>query len=142
MVVQTFPDWKGKLPTAIYDQLFDADGNMLENGWAGTDWIDESYHEGAMTTNHSISMVGGTDVSKFNLGFAYTKQDGILGGETQSQFDRYNFRINSSHAILTSKNKKYNVITIGENLNVNRHMRRGISQSNIVLEQRTRPLER
>lgn len=125
------PDWKGKLPTAIYDQLFDADGNMLENGWAGTDWIDESYHEGAMTTNHSISMVGGTDVSKFNLGFAYTKQDGILGGETQSQFDRYNFRINSSHAILTSKNKKYNVITIGENLNVNRHMRRGISQSNM-----------
>ncbi len=116
------PEWEQKLPASIYQKL--------QNGWEGTDWINESYHKGAVTQNHSISLAGGTEASKFNLGFAYTGQDGILGGETQSQFDRYNVRINSSHAILRSKSG-FDVITIGENLNLNRTSRRGISQSNM-----------
>ena len=116
------PEWEAKLPASIYQKL--------QNGWEGTDWINESYHKGAVTQNHSISLAGGSEVSKFSLGFAYTGQDGILGGETQSQFDRYNVRINSSHAILRSKSG-FDVITIGENLNLNRTSRRGISQSNM-----------
>ena len=117
------PEWEAKLPADIYGKL--------QNGWEGTDWLNESYHKGAMTTNHSIGIVGGNDMSKFNLGFAYTKQDGIFGGETQSKFDRYNIRLNSSHVILRSKDNKFDVITIGENLNVNRRSRRGISQSSM-----------
>lgn len=117
------PDWAGKLPADIYQKL--------QNGWEGTDWLDASYHKGALTQNHSLGMVGGNDVSKFNMGFAYTKQDGILGGETQSKFERYNVRINSSHAILRSKKNEYNIITIGENLSINRRSRRGISQGNM-----------
>ncbi len=116
------PEWEQKLPASIYQKL--------QNGWEGTDWINESYHKGAVTQNHSISLAGGTEASKFNLGFAYTGQDGILGGETQSQFERYNVRINSSHAILRSKSG-FDVITIGENFNMNRTSRRGISQSNM-----------
>ena len=117
------PEWEAKLPADIYQKL--------QDGWSGTDWLDASYHKGAMTQNHSVSMFGGNDVSKFNMGVAYTKQDGILGGETQSQFERYNIRLNSSHAILRSKNKDFDVITLGENLNVNRRIRSGISQSNM-----------
>ena len=117
------PDWAGKLPADI--------NQKLQNGWEGTDWLDASYHKGALTQNHSLGMVGGNDVSKFNMGFAYTKQDGILGGETQSKFERYNVRINSSHAILRSKKNEYNIITIGENLSINRRSRRGISQSSM-----------
>lgn len=60
------PEWEAKLPAEIYQKLM--------NGWEGTDWFGESYHKGAITTNHSISLAGGSDVSKFNLGFAYTKQ--------------------------------------------------------------------
>ncbi len=117
------PEWQSKLPADIYQKL--------QNGWEGTDWVGESYHKGAITQNHSVSLAGGNDVSKFNLGFAYTNQDGILGGETQSQFDRYNFRVNSSHVLLRSKKGNFNVITIGENLNANRSSRRGISQSSM-----------
>ncbi len=117
------PEWEKKLPADIIEKL--------NNGWEGTDWLGESYHKGAITTNHSVTMVGGSDVSKFNFGFAYTKQDGIFGGETQSKFDRYNFRLNSSHAILRSQEKKFNVITLGENVTVNLRSRRGISQSNM-----------
>ena len=116
-------DWAGKLPADLYEKL--------QNGWTGTDWVDASYHKGAITTNHSLGIVGGTDVSKFNLGFAYTKQDGILGGENQSKFDRFNIRLNSSHAILQSKDKSYDVITVGENVNINRRIRRGISQGSM-----------
>lgn len=117
------PEWEKKLPADIIEKL--------NNGWEGTDWLGESYHKGAITTNHSVTMVGGSDVSKFNFGFAYTKQDGIFGGETQSRFDRYNFRLNSSHAILRSQDKKFNIITLGENVTVNVRSRRGISQSNM-----------
>ena len=116
-------DWAGKLPADLYEKL--------QNGWTGTDWVDASYHKGAITTNHSLGIVGGTYVSKFNLGFAYTKQDGILGGENQSKFDRFNIRLNSSHAILQSKDKSYDVITVGENVNINRRIRRGISQGSM-----------
>ena len=117
------PVWEEKLPADI--------AKKLEEGWTGTDWLGESYHKGAITTNHSIGLAGGTDVSKFNFGFAYTKQDGIFGGENQSKFERYNFRLNSSHVILRSQDNKFDVITVGENLNFNRRNRRGISQSSM-----------
>ena len=117
------PEWETKLPADLYEKL--------QNGWEGTNWMDESYHKGAMTQNHSIGLVGGSDVSKFNMGFAYTKQDGILGGETQSKFDRFNVRLNSSHAILRSQKKDFDIITLGENVIINHSIRRGISQSSM-----------
>ena len=116
-------DWEGKLPADLYEKLM--------NGWGGINWMDESYHKGAITTNHSISLVGGNDMSQFNMGFAYTKQDGIFGGEMQSKFDRFNIRINSSHVLLRSKDNQYDVIKIGENVNINRRKRRGISQGSM-----------
>lgn len=125
------PEWQAKLPAAIYESLFDADGNVLRNGWKGTNWIDESYHKGAVTQNHSVNLTGGSDVSKFSFGFSYTGQDGILGGENQSQFDRYNIRLNSSHTLLRSKDNSYSVITVGENLNIVHSSRTGISQGNM-----------
>ncbi|MCQ2128885.1 MAG: TonB-dependent receptor [Bacteroidaceae bacterium] len=125
------PDWQSKLPAGIYGQLFDENGNVRPNGWSGTDWIDESYHKGAVTQNHAINLTGGNELSKFSFGFAYVDQDGILGGENQSQFERYNVRLNSTHSLLRSKDNKYDVIKIGENVNINRGSRRGISQSNM-----------
>ena len=39
-------------------------------------------------------------MSKFSLGFAYTKQKGIFGGRNQSEYERYNARLNSDHVLL------------------------------------------
>lgn len=39
--------------------------------------------------------------------------------------------MNSSHVILHSKSKNIDVITVGENLNINQRSRRGISQSSM-----------
>ncbi|MCQ2229195.1 MAG: TonB-dependent receptor [Bacteroidales bacterium] len=125
------PDWQGKLSEDVYQKLFNEDGTVKKDGWTGTDWLGESYHKGAMTQNHSINIAGGNDMSKFSFGFAYTTQDGIFGGETQSKFERYNIRLNSSHAILRSESGKFDIITVGENVNINRSNRRGISQSSM-----------
>ena len=77
-------DWQSLLPASEWEQI--------QNGWEGTDWVNASYHKGAVKTNHSIGLQGGNDISKFSLGFAYTKQDGIFGETRQSKFERYNVR--------------------------------------------------
>ena len=110
-------DWESMLP--------DYEWEMLQNGWDGTNWIDETYHKGAIKTNHAININGGNDMSKFSMGFAYTKQDGIFGHDRQSKFDRYNVRINSDHVLY--KVKDLEVIKIGENMTWNHSKNSGIS---------------
>lgn len=116
------PDWSSSLPADLLESV--------QNGtWSGTDWIDESYHKGALTTNHAINLVGGNDMSKVSMGFSYTSQDGIFGGETQSGYERYTARINSDHVLL--KGKGFDIIKIGENFTWNHTGKNGISQGNM-----------
>ena len=75
----TAPDWAKVLPSDLYQ-------SVMDGTWDGTNWLDESYHKGAITENHAFNVTGGSDVSKFSLGFSYTNQDGILGGEAQSGY--------------------------------------------------------
>ena len=116
------PDWSKVLPADLYQSI--------QNGtWNGTDWINESYHKGAMTQNHSIGLIGGGDVSKFSLGFSYTNQKGLMGGETQSKYERYNVRVNSDHVLL--KAKDFDVIKIGENITFSHIGRSGVAVGNM-----------
>ena len=114
-------DWQSMLPADVY--------SMVQQGWEGTNWIDESYHKGAMIQNHSIGLNGGNDTSTFALGFAYTNQKGIFGGKNQSNYDRYNARLNSDHVIL--KAKDFDVIKIGENMSFSHTGNEGIDTGNM-----------
>nr|WP_295932540.1 TonB-dependent receptor [uncultured Dyadobacter sp.] len=58
-----------------------------------TDWQDLYFKRGFMTGNN-LSISGGSDKSTFYSSAGYTRQEGIVKGVG---FDRYNFRINSSH---------------------------------------------
>ena len=102
-------NWEKMLPANIYNSIMDG-------SWDGTNWLDESYHKGAMVQNHAVGLNGGNDVSKFSLGFAYTKQDGIFGGNNQSQYERYNARLNSDHVLL--KGKDFDAITCRNHVKV------------------------
>jgi len=62
-------DWANLLPTDLYNSIMDG-------SWNGTNWLKESYNEGAPIQNHSINLAGGSDQSKFSLGFSYTSQEG------------------------------------------------------------------
>ena len=114
-------DWQSMLPADVY--------SMVQQGWEGTNWIDESYHKGAMIQNHSIGLNGGNDTSTFALGFAYTNQKGIFGGKNQSNYDRYNARLNSDHVLL--KAKDFDVIKIGENMSFSHTGNEGIDTGNM-----------
>ena len=113
---QDLKDWQSMLPADIY--------SMVQQGWGGTNWLDESYHKGAMIQNHAIGLNGGNDTSTFALGFAYTNQKGVFGGKNQSNYDRYNARLNSDHVLL--KAKDFDVIKIGENMSFSHTGNEGI----------------
>ena len=74
-------------------------------GQTNTNWQDEYFEKGFMT-QHNIGLSGGNDMSRFYASAGYMKQEGVT---PEVGFTRYNFRINSDHAI--SK-----VFTFGENL--------------------------
>ncbi len=115
-------NWANILPEDLYNSIQDG-------SWNGTNWIKESYNEGAPTQNHSINLTGGSDYSTFSLGFSYTGQEGILGVPTQSNYDRYTLRINSDHVVL--KAKDFDALTIGQTLNYAYSERSGIATGNL-----------
>ncbi|MDR2499274.1 MAG: TonB-dependent receptor [Tannerellaceae bacterium] len=115
-------DWPNVLPSKLYDDI-------MSGAWQGTDWVDAFYNEGAETMNHSFNLTGGNDVSKFSMGYSFTKQDGIFGENVQSHYDRHTFRINSDHVLL--KVRDFEAIKIGQTLNYTYRTNNGISQGNI-----------
>jgi TonB-linked SusC/RagA family outer membrane protein len=115
-------DWPNVLPAKLYEDI-------MNGTWKGTDWVNAFYNEGAETMNHSMNLTGGNDVSKFSLGYSFTKQDGIFGENVQSRYNRHTFRINSDHVIL--KVRDFEAIKVGQTLNYNYRASNGISQGNI-----------
>jgi TonB-linked SusC/RagA family outer membrane protein len=103
--------------------------SIMDGTWNGTNWLEEARNKNAMTQNHALGLTGGTDVSKFSMGFSYSEQDGILGKPATPHFERYTARINSDHVLL--KVKDFNAITIGENLTYSYNTKSGIAIGNI-----------
>ena len=52
-------------------QLGEYTWNMLQNGWQGTNWLDEMRNENAAMQNHAINLTGGNEMSKFSAGFSF-----------------------------------------------------------------------
>ena len=115
-------DWAGLLPAQLYNSIKDG-------SWRGTNWVKESYNKGAITQNHAINMIGGSEFSRFSGGFAFTNQDGIFGGDAQSKYDRYNVRMNSDHVVYKVRDR--DVITIGETMTFVHTKNSGIATGNL-----------
>jgi TonB-linked SusC/RagA family outer membrane protein len=91
----------------------------------GTNWADYMFRKDAPIQNHVISITGGNEKSNFFSAVSYINQQGIVGLNDQSFYERYNFRINSEH-------KLYNdILTIGQNLTYTRSLNNGIGVGNI-----------
>ena len=101
-------DWAEYVPQNIL--------NKVANGWEGTDWWDAFVNKNAVQHNHSVTLTGGTDRSKFAMSYTYTGNQGIMGAERASNYNRHTIRINSDHVLL--KAKDFDVITLGENVSV------------------------
>lgn len=101
-------DWGGYVPQDILDKVAD--------GWEGTDWWGAFMNDNAVQQNHSVTLTGGTDRSKFAMSYTYTGNEGIMGADMASYYNRHTIRVNSDHVLL--KAKDFDAITIGENISI------------------------
>lgn len=100
-------NWGNEIPQYLLDKI--------NNGtWNGTNWLDEFRNKNAMTQNHGINLTGGSEMSKFAMGFSYSDEEGIYGQPVATNNTRYTARINSEHVLY--KIRDLDVITIGENV--------------------------
>ena len=93
--------------------------NILDNvaiGWQGTDWWGAFENKNAVQHNHSLTLTGGSDRSKFMMSYTYTGNEGIMGADQASYYKRHTIRLNSDHVLL--KAKDFDAITIGENISL------------------------
>ena len=101
-------DWSGFVPQDIITKV--------NSGWSGTDWWGKFENKNALQNNHSITLTGGTDMSKFNMSYTYTGNEGIMGASEASYYKRHTIRLNSDHVLL--KAKDFDAITLGENISI------------------------
>jgi len=101
-------DWTGYVPQDILDKV--------ANGWEGTDWWDVFTNKNAVQNNHSVTLTGGSDRSKFAMSYTFTGNEGIMGADQASFYKRHTIRINSDHVLLRVKD--FDAITIGENISL------------------------
>jgi TonB-linked SusC/RagA family outer membrane protein len=91
----------------------------------GTNWLDAITNKNAPIQSHSLNITGGSAMSTYSLGLSYVSQDGIFGSPVASHYDRYNFRINTDHKLIT--NKEFTVLKVGENLTYSYNEKSGIA---------------
>ncbi len=101
-------DWAGYVPADILTQA--------NSGTQGTDWWKAFENKNALQQNHSVTLTGGTDRSKFAMSYTYTGNEGIMGADQASYYKRHTIRLNSDHVLL--KVRDLDVITIGENMSL------------------------
>jgi len=91
---------------------------------SGTNWMDEMFVNDALTQNHVIGAQGGGESSTYSTSLSYTGQEGIVGGKDLSNYDRYNFRINSEHNLYN------NILKVGQHLTFNYINSNGVGVGN------------
>lgn len=91
---------------------------------ANTNWMDHMFKDDAKTDNYTLGITGGTDKSLYALSLNYVSQEGIVGGSNISNYERYGFRTNTEHNVIS------NILKIGQHLNFNYIKNRGINVGN------------
>ena len=90
----------------------------------GTNWIDQMTYDNAVTQNYTLGINGGTDASIYSISMSYTGQEGIIGGPSVSNYNRYNFRVNTEHKLYD------NYVKVGQHLTFGYTEKNGIGVGN------------
>src|SRR5690606_37353485 len=114
-------DWAALIPKQ-YEQI-------MNDSWNGTNWLKEIHNDNALLHNTSFNMTGGSEQSRFSIGYSITDRAGIMGVPVEPNFQRHTARINSEHILL--KNDDFTILKIGENVNYGFNNRSGIGIGNI-----------
>ena len=115
-------NWETKVPANTWEKL--------QNGWKGTNWIDEVAMENAPIKSHSISAAGAEESVIYSFGASHIDQKGIIGGDIiDAGFKRTTLRLNTEFILF--KNKRHNVFKIGQNLTYMASENKRIADGNI-----------
>ena len=119
------PQWGTLVPQNILDRV--------NQGWEGTDWFKAYENKNALQFSHAVTVNGGTDRSKFSMSLNYSSNEGIMGVENASSYNRYGGRINSDHVVLRGKDligEEHDLLTLGENVSYWYHKSHDLAESN------------
>jgi TonB-linked SusC/RagA family outer membrane protein len=104
--------------------------DKLQNGWEGTNWINEMSKKDAPIISHTFNITGGSEDITYSGGLSYFDQDGIIGGNlVDAGFKRLTARFNTS--MVLKKNASHSIITIGENFTYSNTVNRSVANGNI-----------
>jgi len=102
----------------------------LQEGWTGTDWVDEMSMKNAPVQNHALNITGASNDLTYALGFSYLDQKGILGGDLiDAGMNRITARMNTEMTLF--KNNRHDILTIGENMTYNNSENQWVATGNI-----------
>ena len=119
-------NYPGNLGTQLGEEIW----ANLQNGWTGTDWVDEMTTENAPVQNHSLNITGSSKDVVYAMGFSYFDQTGILGGDLMGAgYKRITARLNTEMVLI--KGSSHDIITIGENFTLTNSENKWIGTGNI-----------
>ncbi len=110
-------DWQKLIPKQ-YAQI-------MNGTWNGTNWLEETTIDNAPMHNASLNIMGGSDVSRFSLGFSKYHQTGTIGYPADPKYDRYTVRLNSDYSLIRKKGR--DVLKFGENVTFSTTNKQGVS---------------
>ena len=113
---QSLNSGNGVYDWSSFKSIYDADGNVYD-----TDWIDTMFKDNAKTQSYTLGVTGGSATSTYALSLGYMQQEGIVGGSDVSNYERYNFRINSDHQVIK------NLLKVGEQVSFVYKKNNGVS---------------
>jgi len=102
-----------------FTSIYDANGNIYD-----TDWIDQMFKSNAIKESYSLGISGGSKTSTYAMSLGYMNEEGIVGGSDVSNYERYNFRINSEHKLFDD------LLKVGEQVSFIYAKSKGISVGN------------
>lgn len=89
-----------------------------------TDWVNSMFKDDAKTQSYTLGVTGGSKTSTYALSLGYMSQEGVVGGADVSNYERYNFRINSEHKLFND------MLKVGEQVSFIYKKNNGISVGN------------
>jgi TonB-linked SusC/RagA family outer membrane protein len=117
-------------PNNLGTQLGTEIWGMLQNGWEGTNWIDEMTTKSAPISSHSVNITGGSEDSTYAFGVSYLDQTGMIGGNiTDAGYKRLTARMNTEFVLF--KNEDHSIVTVGENFTYTNTENRSVATGNI-----------
>lgn len=102
----------------------------LQNGWQGTNWINEMTQKDSPIRSHAINITGGSEDIIYSMGASYLAQEGIIGGHiTDAGYNRFTARLNTEMVLF--KNDRHDIITVGENFTYTNIENRSVAAGDI-----------